>query len=49
MNDKNSNNTKKDVSLDDYFDWIIKNKKRIDNKNKQIKWWIKNKHRLKKK
>ena len=49
MNDKNSNNTKKDVALDDYFDWIIKNKKRIDNKNKQIKWWIKNKHRLKKK
>ena len=30
------------ISLDNYFDWIIKNKKRIDNIQKSKKWIIKN-------
>ena len=40
--EKKENFQNKSISLDDYFDWIIKNKKRIDNQKKQKEWMIKN-------
>ena len=40
--EKKENFQNKSISLDDYFDWIIKNKKRIDNIEKSKKWIIKN-------
>lgn len=40
--EKDKNFENKSISLDNYFDWIIKNKKRIDNIEKSKKWIIKN-------
>ena len=40
--EKDKNFKNKSISLDNYFDWIIKNKKRIDNIEKSKKWIIKN-------
>ena len=40
--EKDKNFENKSISLDNYFDWIIKNKKRIDNIQKSKKWIIKN-------